>query len=42
VSKPPVPEGLHPALGPLLEQLEQINQQIKAYDRLILEMTLVN
>jgi len=37
-----VPEGLRPALGPLLEQLEQINQQIKAYDRLILEMTLVN
>jgi len=31
-------EGLFTALGPLVEQIDQLNQQIRHYDRLILEM----
>jgi len=34
-----LPEGLLTALGPLVEQIDQLNQQIRHYDRLILEMT---
>jgi len=30
--------GLLPALGPLVEQIDQMSQQIRQYDRLILEM----
>jgi transposase len=34
-----LPEGLLPALKPLLEQIEHMTAQIQLYDRLILEMT---
>ena len=35
---PLIPEGLLPALKPLFDQLKSINEQIKAYDQLILKM----
>jgi len=33
-----LPAGLLPALGPLVEQIDQISRQIREYDRLLLEM----
>ena len=37
-----LPEGLLTALGPLVEQIDQLNRQIRHYDRLILEMTQIS
>lgn len=36
-----LPAGLLTALGPLVEQIDQMSQQIRHYDRLIIEMTQV-
>jgi transposase len=37
-----LPEGLSNALAPLLEQIEQLTEQIKRYDRAVLDMSRVS